>query len=153
MPPLMDETMKRRTFLSYSGGVIAGVTLGEFGRRQLARADARAATWREPGIVTWATSVCRECPAGCTLRARIVDGVPLSLQGNPVCPIARGRLCAKGPAAIAGDFDPDRLVGPVKCVGKRGENRWERIEWPAAVALLSSSVGRLSARPGASRAP
>ena len=140
----MDETMNRRTFLFHSGAVIAGVTLGEVGRRQLARADARAARWRGPGIVTRTTSVCRECAAGCGLQVRLVDGVPVSLQGNPLCPIARGRLCAKGHAAIEGYFDPDRLTGPVKRVGKRGENRWERIEWPAAVLLLSSTVKQLS---------
>lgn len=136
--------MDRRTFLSYGGGVIAGITLGEFGRRQLAKIDARAATWRGPGRVTWATTVCRECAAGCTVRVRLVDDVPVNLQGNPFCPVAQGRLCAKGQAALEGYFDPDRLVGPVKRVGKRGENRWEPIEWPAAVALLSAEVTRLS---------
>ena len=145
MPPVIDEPINRRTFLSYGGGVIAGVTLGEFGRRQLARIDARAAAWRGPGIVTSATSVCRECAAGCSLEARLVDGVPVNIQGNPFCPVAQGRLCAKGHAAIEGYFDPDRLLGPVKRAGERGENRWEPIEWPAAIALLSADVTRLSA--------
>lgn len=141
----MGEMMNRRTFLFYGGAAIAGVTLGELGRRQLARLDVSDAQWRGPGTVTWATSVCRECAAGCGVRARLVDGVLVSLQGNPLCPIGHGRLCAKGHAAIEGYFDPDRLVGPVKRAGKRGENRWEKIEWPAAVALLSSTVQRLSA--------
>ena len=142
---MIDEPIDRRTFLSYGGGVIAGVTLGEFGRRQLARFDARSATFRGPGVITWTTSVCRECAAGCTVQVRLADEVPVNLQGNPFCPVGQGRLCAKGHAAIEGYFDPDRLLGPVKRVGKRGENRWEPIEWPAAIALLAADVKRLSA--------
>jgi anaerobic selenocysteine-containing dehydrogenase len=107
----MTETLNRRDFLFYGGATVLGVTLGEVGRRQLAKADARAAGWRQPGVETWATSVCRECPAACGVLVRLVDGVPVKLEGNPKCPVSRGRLCAKGQAAIETYFDPDRLTG------------------------------------------
>lgn len=136
----MDAQLNRRDFLLYGSAVIAGVTLGEFGRRQLAKADARAATWRGPGAVTYAASVCRECSAGCGLRVRLVDGVPVKIDGNPRCPIARGRLCAKGQAALEAYFDPDRLIGPAKRVGARSENRWEPISWDAAIAAVANQI-------------
>jgi len=140
----MTESISRRDFLSYGGATLAGITLGELGRRQLARADARSAEWRGRGVETWATSVCRECPAACGVRARLVDGVPVKLEGNPLCPISRGRLCPKGQAALEAYFDPDRLVGPARRVGNRSENRWEKLTWEAGIALLASRLGQQS---------
>jgi anaerobic selenocysteine-containing dehydrogenase len=137
MPPV-DGTLNRRDFLFYTSAAVAGVTLGEAGRRQLARADERASAWRDRGVERWATSVCRECPAGCGVRVRLVDDVPVKLDGNPNCPIARGRLCAKGQAAIESYFDPDRLTGPARRVGRRGENTWQPISWDEAIRLFAS---------------
>ncbi len=138
----MDAALSRRDFLFYGGATLAGITLGELGRRQLARVDAREASWRDRGVETWASSVCRECPAACGVRARLVDSVPVKLEGNPLCPIGRGRLCPKGQAGLEAYFDPDRLVGPARRVGKRGENRWEKLTWPAAIDLLASRLAQ-----------
>ncbi|MBI2834506.1 MAG: molybdopterin-dependent oxidoreductase [Acidobacteria bacterium] len=137
----MSDIISRRDFLFYGGATIAGVTLGELGRRQLARADERAAAWRPRGVETWATSVCRECAAGCGVRARLADDVPVKLEGNPLCPIGRGRLCAKGQAALESYFDPDRLVGPARQAGSRSAPRWERVSWDAGCRLLASQLG------------
>lgn len=136
----MSDRLSRREFLFYGGATAVGITLGELGRRQLAGAGGQGAGWRDRGLETWAASVCRECPAACGVRARLVDGVPVKLEGNPLCPVSRGRLCAKGQAAIESYFDPDRLVGPARRVGKRGEGRWELLPWSAAIALLASHV-------------
>jgi anaerobic selenocysteine-containing dehydrogenase len=137
----MATSLNRRDFLTYSGAVAAGLTLGEAGRRWLARADERASEFTvRGGGERWTTSVCRECAAGCGVRVRTIDGAPVKLEGNPSCPIARGRLCAKGQAALEAYFDPDRLVGPAKRVGKRGENEWVPISWADAAATLASHV-------------
>jgi anaerobic selenocysteine-containing dehydrogenase len=136
----MADNLTRRDFLSYSGAAVAGITLGEFGRRRLARADALAETWHGRGVERFASSVCRECPAGCGVRVRLIDEVPVKVDGNPNCPVARGRLCPKGQASIEAFFDPDRLIGPAKRTGKRGEQHWEPISWPAAVAMLAARL-------------
>lgn len=145
----MTDRMNRRDFLFYSGALTAGITLGELGRRQLAHADERASGWRGAGVETWATSVCRECPAACGLRVRLVDEVPVKLEGNPLCPIGRGRLCAKGQAAVEAYFDPDRLTGPARRVRDGGGWRWEPIGWDAAVELMASHLGSHVSRPAA----
>lgn len=140
MPPVSDPSLSRRDFLFYGGGVLAGITLGGLGRRRLARADERAAAWHGRGVESWATSVCRECPAACGIRVRLIDEAPVKLEGNPLCPLSRGRLCAKGQAALESYYDPDRLLGPARRVGKRGEGQWERITWEEAVAVLASRL-------------
>jgi anaerobic selenocysteine-containing dehydrogenase len=139
----MAEILTRRDFLSYSGATLTGVTLGEWGRRGLALADARAETWRGRGQERFAPSVCRECPAGCGVRVRLIDDVPVKVDGNPNCPIARGRLCPKGQASIEAFFDPDRLTGPAKRSGKRGEQRWEPVSWTDATAMLAARIGQV----------
>jgi len=138
--PLMAETLGRRDFLVYSGAALAGVTLGETGRRWLARVDERVNLARPAAVETSTVSVCRECLASCGIRVRVVDGAPVKLDGNPACPLARGRLCAKGQAAIESYYDPDRLVGPAKRVGRRGEPRWARISWDEAFAIFAARL-------------
>ena len=138
----MSDGPSRRDFLVYSGAAVAGITLGETGRRWRARLDADAAGWRAGGVETSANSVCRECAAGCGIRVRIVDDVPVKIDGNPLCPIARGRLCAKGQAALESYFDPDRLVGPAHRIARGGPARWEPLPWKDAIALAADRLKR-----------
>ena len=145
----MSASFSRRDFFTYSGSVLAGITLGEWGRRHLARADALASgPSRLPA--EWAPSVCRDCAAACGIRVRMVDGAPVKVEGNPLCPIGRGRLCASGQAGIEAYYDPDRLIGPAKRTGARGENRWTAITWDEATAILAS---RLSGTRATERRP
>jgi len=137
----MADALNRRDFLLYGGAAAAGITLGETGRRWLARMDERVNAASPSGAETWASSVCRECPASCGIRVRLVDDVPVKLEGNPNCPLSRGRLCAKGQAAIESYFDPDRLVGPARRVGKRGSGLIP-ISWDEAIAALAAGIDR-----------
>jgi anaerobic selenocysteine-containing dehydrogenase len=145
----MSFNVSRRDFLLYGGATVAGVTLGEFGRRQLARADEKASTWRPVAAERWTNSVCRACPAGCGVRVRLVNDVPVKLEGNPLCPISRGALCAKGQASIEAYFDPDRLIGPARRAGAGRDTQWVPIAWDAAIAMLAQRLRSASAQPGA----
>ncbi len=145
----MGDTLNRRDFLVYGGATIAGVTLGEAGRRLLARADAKTSAWHPAGEETSAVSVCRECAAGCGVRVRLMDRVPVKIDGNPLCPIARGRLCAKGQAALESYFDPDRLIGPARRTGPRGKDQWTPVSWDEALDLLASRLSRARSSGGA----
>lgn len=65
-----------------------------------------------PGVATWYASTCLECPSGCGILARNRDGRVVKLEGNPLHPVNRGALCARGQAALQGLYDPDRLKAP-----------------------------------------
>jgi molybdopterin-containing oxidoreductase family iron-sulfur binding subunit len=58
------------------------------------------------GIAT----TCRECPAGCGMHVRHVDGRITKAEGNPDHPVNRGGLCARGQSALQGVYDPDRIT-------------------------------------------
>jgi len=46
--------------------------------------------------------------------AKVRDGRPIKLEGNPEHPISRGGLCATGQASILGLYDAERLQHPLK---------------------------------------
>src|SRR5260370_9042621 len=48
-----------------------------------------------PGIATYYATTCRECAAGCGLRAKVREGRVIKLEGNPDSPINQGRLSSR----------------------------------------------------------
>src|SRR3972149_3953121 len=48
----------------------------------------------------WIASTCGLCYGTCSIRAPVVDGVLVQIEGNPESAIGRGRLCGKGVAGI-----------------------------------------------------
>jgi anaerobic selenocysteine-containing dehydrogenase len=86
-------------------------------------------------------TICFNCESGCGLLA-YVDKETLEirkLEGNPVHPASRGRLCAKGPATLNQINDPERVLYPMRRVGERGAGRWERVLWDS---VLDEIAGR-----------
>ena len=146
----MNETtdkswrVNRRQFLKFAAFTGAGITLGKYLRDYALKHEVFAQRWGEgPGLETFALSICRQCPAGCGLRVRLVDGDAKKLDGNLLCPIARGTTCPKGQSGLQALYNPDRLLGPVRRIGKRGEGQWERISWKDALAEVQSKLSAL----------
>ena len=87
-------------------------------------------------------TVCFNCESACGLLAYI-DKETLEIrkfEGNPVHPGSRGRNCAKGPATHNQIYDPERILYPLKRVGKRGEGKWKRISWEEALDEISAKM-------------
>lgn len=144
-----DKTLRltRRGFLKFAAFSTAGITLGKYLRDSVLRHEMAEERWSaEPGIESWGLAVCRQCPAGCGLRVRLVDGDARKLEGNPFCPIARGATCPKGQAGLQALYNPDRLLGPVRRMGARGQNKWQRLSWDNALAEINAKLGALRAQ-------
>jgi len=77
--------------------------------------------------------VCMMCPASCGILGYLEYGKVVKISGNPLDPNSRGKLCAKGIAGLNHLYNPDRLLYPMKRVGKRGEGRWKQISWDEAL--------------------
>ncbi len=89
-------------------------------------------------------TICFNCESGCGLLA-FVDketGEIEKFEGNPVHPGSRGRTCAKGPATINQVRDPDRILTPLKRVGKRGSGRFEPVSWDQALDEIGERIRR-----------
>ncbi|MBI2082157.1 MAG: molybdopterin-dependent oxidoreductase [Deltaproteobacteria bacterium] len=95
------------------------------------------------GEESWVTSVCQQCPGACGIRVRMIGSWPVSITGNPLHPINHKTLCPKGVAGLLSFYDPDRLRGPMRRVGGRGEGKWEKITWEEALAPVVKELNRL----------
>lgn len=87
-------------------------------------------------------TICFNCESACGLLA-YVDKKSYEIrkfEGNPVHPGSRGRNCAKGPATHNQIYDPERILFPLKRVGKRGEGKWKRISWEDALNEISTKM-------------
>jgi anaerobic selenocysteine-containing dehydrogenase len=87
-------------------------------------------------------TTCFNCESACGLLAYIDkdSNEVRKFEGNPHHPGSRGRNCAKGPATINQINDTERILYPLKRVGKRGEGKWERIKWDQALDEISEKI-------------
>jgi len=99
---------------------------------------------RTPRHYSLIPTTCFNCEACCGLVAFVdkASGDVTKFEGNPHHPASRGRNCAKGPATINQVHDPDRILYPLKRAGRRGEGRWERIDWAQALEEIGGRIGR-----------
>ena len=131
----------RRGFL----GVVAGATGVGLVRGQLARADekagpARLAQYDESLVPT----ICQQCPGGCGVLARVVDGEVVGISGNPHHPVNRGTLCPKAFGALQLLYSPERVRGPLVRDGQRG--RFRPASWDEALRLVTDRLADLRAK-------
>jgi anaerobic selenocysteine-containing dehydrogenase len=87
--------------------------------------------------------MCLNCSTVCGMIAKVENNRILKLEGNPRDPNSRGKLCAKGQAAINMVEDPDRLLYPMRRKGQRGSGKWERISWDEAIDATAKRLRRL----------
>lgn len=96
-----------------------------------------------PGQATWYTTVCRECPAGCGMLAKTLEGRAVKVEGNPDHPVNRGRLCARGQASLQGLYNPDRIRQPLL---KDASGRFHPLGWEEAEGWLIARLEELRKR-------
>lgn len=133
----------RRDFLKIAAGL--GVTTGivSSGRKVLIEPFVRPPEEELPGRATWYATTCRQCPAGCGVIARVINGRPRKLEGNPAHPLNRGKLCARGQAGLQNLYNPDRIQNPLQQSGGRGSRDFAPIQWTDALDRLTSTLTSL----------
>ncbi len=94
-----------------------------------------------PGENLWYASGCRQCPAGCGIIVRVSSNRARKIEGNPSHPVNRGRLCARGQAALQELYDPDRLQNAVRQEG-RGSLKFTPIYWENALSSVADTINK-----------
>jgi len=59
---------------------------------------------------------------------------------DPDSPFNRGRMCIKGPATPEMMYHTSRLLVPLKRIGARGSNRWEKVTWDTALGDIVNRI-------------
>ncbi len=90
-------------------------------------------------------STCLGCFARCGLIGYLEDGLLVKLGGNPAHPNSQGRLCAKGQAGLNLEYDPERVLHPLRRVGSRGEGRFREVSWEEALEEIAERLRALRA--------
>jgi anaerobic selenocysteine-containing dehydrogenase len=80
------------------------------------------------------------CHGVCGVLVHIKDGRVTKITGDPDCPTNLGYICPKGSASVDLLYHPDRLKYPMKRMGKRGENKWQRISWDEALDTVADKL-------------
>lgn len=100
-------------------------------------------------------SVCLQCNTGCGIKVKILDGVAVKIDGNPLSPwtmhphlpyqtspfeiaTVEGALCPKGQAGLQTVYDPYRIRRVLKRQPdtRRGENRWVTVPFEEAITEI-----------------
>ncbi|MDK1386498.1 molybdopterin-dependent oxidoreductase [Sinorhizobium sp. 8-89] len=77
-----------------------------------------------------------DCPDTCAMLYT-VDGDKLTnVRGNPAHPITRGGLCVKLNDFAEHHYNPDRVLYPLKRIGRKGSGSFERISWDDALSEI-----------------
>ena len=95
-------------------------------------------------------SVCAlDCPDACSLLIDIDEnGHGSRLRGDPAHPVTRGFLCGKVARYLEHEYSPDRLLHPLRRVGKKGEGRFARISWDEALGEIAERLHAASSEFG-----
>jgi anaerobic selenocysteine-containing dehydrogenase len=140
------EETKARGETFYQGA--SGVDLASFPPKERwgewVELDSRAWPRRKERRYTLVPTTCFNCESACGLLAYVdkESGEVQKFEGNPEHPGSRGRNCAKGPATLNQITDPDRILFPLKRVGKRGEGHWGRASWDEVLDAIAGRIRR-----------
>ena len=134
----------RRTFLQLLGGTAgaAVVAKGQINSKVSDAAD-DLKRWATPEEVM-VPSICQQCPGGCGLMVRTLDGEVAGVAGNQYHPVNRGSVCPKAFGGLQLLYDPNRIKGPLARAGERGKFR--SIGWDEALAMVVSRLSELRAK-------
>jgi len=79
-------------------------------------------------------TTCYMCACRCGIKVHLKDGALRYIEGNPLHPVNRGVICAKGASGIMQQHSPAKLAKPLLRVGERGAGEFREIEWDEALA-------------------
>ena len=82
-----------------------------------------------------------DCPDTCALEVHVKDGVALKVTGAAEHGPTAGVLCTKVARYTERTYHPERLLHPLRRIGKKGEGGFERVSWEEAIASIAEATG------------
>jgi len=139
--------MNRRNFLKLGAAIAAGTSL-LVNKEANAQSPELLKGGKDYSFLSGAerTSVptaCSLCASHCAALAFLDGGYVVKVEGQPESQRTLGKVCAKGQAGHTQVYDPDRILQPLKRIGKRGEGKWEKISWDEALTQLTERLRKL----------
>ncbi|MEE4600457.1 MAG: hypothetical protein V2J65_04190, partial [Desulfobacteraceae bacterium] len=130
--------MNRRTFLKIAGMGSISFAFGCNPPQKKLFSQVQAPDDMVTGKAAWYASTCRECPAGCGILAKSREARIVKIEGNPLHPINKGKLCMRGQAALQGMYNPDRL----KTAMLKKNGQWQSLSFSKAESILKTKAAQ-----------
>jgi anaerobic selenocysteine-containing dehydrogenase len=94
---------------------------------------------------------CGCCQQGdCQTIVKLVNGVAVKVEGDPDSPISKGRLCARGSAAVMNIYNAYRVKAPMKRTNpEKGvdiDPKWVEITWDEALNTCGEKLKACKAK-------
>lgn len=98
------------------------------------------------GVITVPTASHNNCGGRCVIKIHLKNGKILDLSTDS-CEDTPDHLqvrsCLRGHSYLDTFLHKDRLLYPMKRIGKRGEGRFKRISWEEAVSVIADEMTRI----------
>ena len=169
----MSTNFDRRNFLKISAGATAGLAASSFAaaggapvKSLLGKPVPAYTGWKDLYRQQWTwDKVVRgthivNCwyQAHCAWDVYVKDGLVFREEQaaeyekvNDELPDYNPRGCNKGGCFSERMYDPTRVTHPLKRVGERGGNKWERVSWDAALTDIADTWLDVATREGTDR--
>jgi len=138
--------LNRRNFLQVGAAVPLTALAGEALVRQVSAGPVIGGSDFSPstGLERQAIpSACWQCVTRCPNISYVEDGRLVKIEGQPNSIRTNGVMCSKGQGGIGQYSDPDRILYPMRRVGKRGEGKWKRVSWDEALGEIAARMKKL----------
>jgi thiosulfate reductase / polysulfide reductase chain A len=156
--------MERRKFIKVGASAISTLAVGEtilltpnvaeagffdffrttpklYGQRKAVRREnGKGRLKNDYSKATIVKGVCLNCSTVCGIQGYVIDGKLVKVGGNPEDPNNGKSLCAKGQSGPTINDYAERMLYPLKRVGKRGEGVWQRITWDEAYNEIAKRI-------------
>ena len=139
--------ISRRDFLKLGGAAASALAVGQLIPPPVARAARQAGVVDETGT-GYITTMCEMCVWRCGVRAKVMNGRVVKLEGNPEHPHSNGKLCARGQSGLMNTYDPDRVLTPLIRTGQRGEGRFRKATWSEALDMVAENMLKIKSAYG-----
>ena len=144
---LSNGELGRRAFLKRSGVVTGALAaLGALPLTGVRKAEGGPPPPAGAAVAT-RKNVCTHCSVGCSVIAKVANGVWIGQEPDYDSPINRGSHCCKGAAVRDDVLSERRLRYPVKLVN--GE--WTRVSWEKAIDEIGDKLLDIRQKAGPTR--
>lgn len=87
-----------------------------------------------------------DCPDTCAIRVTVEGGRAVRVQGDQDHPPTHGALCTKVSRYPERTYHPERVLRPLKRVGRKGEGRFVPVGWDEALDDIAARLKAIAAR-------
>lgn len=134
---ILERKFNRRSFLKGAAATAAVAGVAMSGGVNLLSSVADAASGESTKEELFATPCRSNCFQSCFLNAHIRDGKVTKTSMRPYPNDDYSGCCLRGMSLVQRTYSPTRIKYPMRRVGERGADQWERITWDEAIAEIA----------------